>query len=373
MNDPQHYMRLALAEAKKGAGRTSPNPLVGAVIVRDGRIVGRGYHHKAGTPHAEIHALNEAKALAQGATLYVTLEPCNHTGRTPPCTEAILRAGIGQVVIGMPDLNPHVQGGGAAYLHNCGIVVSLGVLEHECAAINRPFIKHSRTGIPWIILKAGLSLDGRITCAPRQGEAITGAASNQFVHQLRDQVDALLIGVETALIDNPSLTTRLENKVRGQDPLRVVLDTHLRLPDNARMLCQDSLAQTWIFCGEKADQTREKQLQQAGARVIRTPAGEDNRVDMHQVFRYLGKHQISSVLVEGGSRIHGSLCQYGLIDELQLFYAPYIIGDGGTPLVQGYNRKEANILAEFSDIVVQQLGQDLHYRALIRQKTITGE
>ena len=373
MHDPQHYMRLALAEAKKGTGRTSPNPLVGAIVVRDGQIVGRGYHHKAGTPHAEIHALNEAKALAQGATLYVTLEPCNHTGRTPPCTEAILRAGIEQVVIGMPDPNPHVQGGGAAYLRSCGVLVSLGVLEHECAAINRPFIKHSQTGLPWIILKAGLSLDGRITCAPRQGEAITGVASNRVVHQLRDQVDALLIGVETALIDNPSLTTRLPGGVRGRDPIRVVLDTHLRLPETARMLCQDSLAQTWIFCGDRADQTRERQLQQVGARVIRTSAGADNRIDLHQVFRFLGDHQICSVLVEGGSRIHGSLCQYGLVDELHLFYAPYIIGDGGTPLVRGYNRKDANMLAELSDIVVQQLGHDLHYRALINKSPVMGE
>ena len=371
MTDHQRYMRLALDEAQKGAGRTSPNPLVGAIVVKGDRIVGRGYHHQAGTPHAEVHALAGAKELAHDATLYVTLEPCNHTGRTPPCTEAVLRAGIGQVVIGMSDPNPHVQGGGAAYLRSRGLDVKLGVLERECEAINRPFIKHTRTGLPWVILKAGLSLDGKITFSPRQGDAITGPESKQVVHRLRDQTDAILIGVETAIIDNPSLTTRLDGGRRGKDPLRVVLDTHLRLPGDARLLCQDSPAATWIVCSETADQERAKALERAGARIIRMPTGADNRVDLEQVFNYLGKNQICSVVVEGGSRIHGSLCQKGLADELQLFYAPCIVGDSGTPLVQGYSRKEAAFLTELSEITVQQLGRDLHYRALFRSAPVT--
>lgn len=371
MIDHQRYMRLALEEAKKATGRTSPNPLVGAIVVKDDQIVGRGYHHKAGTPHAEVHALADAKELARGATLYVTLEPCNHTGRTPPCTEAILRAGIDRVVIGMSDPNPNVQGGGAAFLCSRGLDVKLGVLARECEAINRPFIKHSHTGLPWIILKAGLSLDGKITFAPRQGEAITGPESKQAVHRLRDQVDAILIGVETALIDNPSLTTRLAGGHQGQDPLRVVLDTHLRLPDNAQMLCQNSSAATWIFCEETADQERARSLELAGARIIRMPAGSDRRVDMEQVFRFLGQNQICSVLVEGGSRVHGALYQNGLADELHLFYAPCIIGDGGIPLVQGYNHKEASFLTEVSNVTVQQLGRDLHYRALVRWIPVT--
>lgn len=363
-------MGFALEEAKKGVGRTSPNPAVGAVIVKDGMVVGRGYHKKAGTPHAEIHAIHDAGHATTDATLYVTLEPCNHTGRTPPCTEAILKAGIGRVVIGMSDLNPKVTGGGADYLLSRGVDVCSGILEQQCRDLNRPFIKHSTTGLPWIIMKAGLSLDGKITFLPGQGAALTGPESKRFVHQLRNQVDAILIGVETALIDNPSLTTRLEGIEETRDPVRIVLDSRLRLPADCRLITQASSAETWVFCGEQASGEKEAQLVKGGTRVFRLPVDGDNRIDLAEMLRFLGLKNITSVLVEGGARVHGAFYQQHLVDELLLFYAPFIIGDRGTPLVHGYSltgRTEAPLLSTTS---IQSLGNDVLFRALIQKEAL---
>ena len=232
----RHFMKLALQEARKGLGRTSPNPSVGAVVVRNGTIVGKGYHKKAGLPHAEPNALQDAGNKAEGSTIYVTLEPCNHAGRTPPCTRAILEAGIQRVVIGMADPNPKVTGSGADFLAAQGVAVTSGVLEYECCELNRPFIKHATTGLPWVIMKAGTSMDGRIAAGIGRQTAITGTESLHQVHLLRDRVDAILIGVETAITDDPSLTTRLGGRRPGRDPERIILDTNLRLLPAAKML-----------------------------------------------------------------------------------------------------------------------------------------
>lgn len=366
-------MDLALEEAKKGLGRTTPNPVVGAIIVKNGLIVGRGYHKKAGTPHAEIHAIQDAAGHSlKDATLFVTLEPCNHTGRTPPCTEAILMAGISRVVIGMSDLNPKVTGGGADYLQSRGVDVCSGILEQQCRDLNRPFIKHTTTGLPWIIMKAGLSLDGKITFLPGQGAALTGPESKRFVHQIRNQVDAILIGVETALIDNPSLTTRLEGVDETRDPVRIVMDSRLRLPADASMITQDSSAETWVFCGEQASREKEAHLVRSGARVFRMPLDGDNRIDLAEMLRFLGMKNITSILVEGGARVHGAFYQQQLVDELLLFYAPFIIGDRGTPLVHGYSltgRTKAPLLSTTS---IHPLGNDVLFRALIQKEELPG-
>ena len=362
--DSIYYMNLAMAEAIKGVGRTSPNPAVGAIIVKEGKIVGRGYHKKAGTPHAEIHAIENAGKSAKGATLYVTLEPCNHTGRTPPCTQAILQAGIVKVVIGMADPNPKVAGGGAEYLKNQGVEVHSGVLEQKCSAMNRPFTKHSATGIPWIIMKAGLSLDGKITFRPRQAAALTGTESKRYVHQVRNQVDAILIGIGTALIDNPSLTTRLENVEETRDPLRIVLDSFLRLPLDAHMLSQPSPAETWVFCGEQASRTKEMQLVQAGAKIFRMPLVGD-KINLSELLRFLGQKNIMSILVEGGSRVHGAFYHQNLVDELLLFYAPIIIGDQGTPLLHGYSLDQRTDVPLLRVTSIQSLGNDVFFNALI--------
>ena len=366
MDEHAQYMELALDEARKGLGRTSPNPAVGAVIVKDGRVVGRGYHKKAGTPHAEVNALMDAGPRAIGATLYVTLEPCNHTGRTPPCTHAILSSGITKVVIGMADPNPRVTGGGAQYLASRGIEMHSGVLGQQCQALNRPFIKHSATGLPWVLMKAGLSLDGKITFRRRQGEAITGSEAQRYVHRLRNQVDAILVGVETAIIDDPSLTTRLKGATETRDPLRIVLDTALRLPPEAHMLHQASAAETWVVCGEDAPRERATRLIDQGARICRVPVDAEGRVSLSAALSLLGGHSVTSLLVEGGARVHGAFYGQRLVDEVILLYGPFIIGDSGTPLVHGYRledggREHAPVLR---DVSVQLLGNDILVRAL---------
>jgi len=356
--DDPVYMRLALQEAEKGRGRTSPNPCVGAVIVRDGIVVGRGWHRRAGTPHAEVNAIADAGEYAAGATIYVTLEPCNHTGRTPPCTRAILDAGLARVVVGMPDPNPSVTGGGSAYLQSRGIAVESGVLEEECRAINRPFIKHSATGMPWVVMKAGMSLDGKITYRPGQGGRITGEASQEFSHGLRNTLDALLVGVETVIIDDPSLTTRLPETEDSRDPLRVVLDTNLRLSPDAVILSRQSEARTWIYCSPDAPADRKARLTDAGAIVnpVETTGG---RPDMRAVLAHLGSKDITSVLVEGGATIHGTLFENDLVDEVFLFTAPFFIGEKGTSLLAGFSGESAAACLRLNPVDCRKLGADL--------------
>lgn len=332
MIDPDsHFMKIALREARKGIGRTSPNPCVGAVVVKNGKLVSRGYHKKAGTPHAEIHALRAAGKQAENATIYVTLEPCNHTGRTPPCTRAIVASGIKRVVVGMIDPNPLVAGKGCDYLVEQGIEVKSHVLEQECREINYPFIKHITTGLPWVIMKAGCSLDGRIAAASGECSWITNEASRAEVHRIRNRVDAILVGVATAMSDDPSLTTRLKGR-KGHDPLRVVLDSNLRLDPAAKMLCQQSEAQTWIFCSKNVD-NKKIRLENAGARVIPIKNQDAGGVNLKEVLRFLGKSQINSLLVEGGGRIHGAFMRAGLVDQVTLFLAPLFLGSDAVAVV----------------------------------------
>lgn len=352
-------MRQALELARKGQGRTSPNPCVGSVIVLDNRVVGRGYHRKAGSPHAEIHAIADAGEQTKGATLYVTLEPCNHTGRTPPCTEAILLAGIARVVVGMLDPNPTVAGGGCRFLAEKGIDVATGILEKECREINRPFIKHVSSGIPWVVMKAGMSLDAKISPQEGRGGRITGTLSRKMTHQLRDSLDAILIGVETAIVDNPSLTTRLQEKEDARDPLRVILDTRLRLPPEAHLLQQKSSSPTWIFCGPDAPAENEQLLARAGAIIHRVRTDENNRLDLREVLASLGKTGVSSVLVEGGAGIHSSMLQENLVDEVFLFIAPVFFGQQGVSLLSSFEPdRSARATFRLHGVEVRQLGDD---------------
>lgn len=358
------YMQLALKEAAKGLGRTSPNPCVGAILVRDNTIIGRGYHEKAGTPHAEVNAIRDAGDKAKGATLYVTLEPCNHTGSTPPCTQAILSAGIIKVIIGTGDPNPSVAGGGAAYLHAMNVEVESGLLENECRALIRPFAKHVKTGFPWVTMKAGMSLDGKISFQEGYGGTITGSLSQHMVHTMRDSHDAVLIGVQTALIDDPSLTTRLPGN-SGRDPLRVILDTNLRLSPDSKMLKQQSSAPTWIFCGSNADVNKISSLEKSGAVIHKIDTGSDGRLVLQKVLKFLGQNKILSVLVEGGSVIHGSLLQKKLVDEAYLFVAPFFIGSGGTPLLQIYNTGKKDEVVSLQQPEIMKVGEDFLLKGLI--------
>jgi len=359
-----HFMRLALQEARKGVGRTSPNPSVGAVVVQDGIVVGKGYHKRAGLPHAEPNALQTAGKRARGATIYVTLEPCNHVGRTPPCTEAILKAGIKRVVIGMGDPNPKVTGRGGQYLAAHGVAVTFGVLEEQCREINLPFIKHSTTGLPWVIMKAGMSLDGRIAAGSGQRTPITGIQSRRQVHRLRNRVDAILIGVETALIDNPSLTTRLPGRRPGRDPERIILDTNLRLSPVATLLHQKSAAGTRIFCGPQGSAANRKALEQAGARVTQVGIDGDQGLDLHAVLTALGNSQINSLLVEGGGRVHGSFLRQRLVDEVYLFMAPVFFGAAGVPVVD-FVDSEIRFPPAIKYMQTRRLGEDIMIRGRI--------
>lgn len=359
------YMRLALLEARKGIGRTSPNPCVGAVIVKNGEIIAKGYHKKAGTPHAEIHALRAAGAAAEGATMYVTLEPCNHTGKTPPCSHAVAAAGIARVVVGMEDPNPLVDGTGITYLRDHGIEVVAGILADECRAINRPFIKHITTGLPWVVMKAGISLDGKLNYAQGESGWITGPQSVEKVHRLRNIHDAIMVGHATVAIDNPSLTTRLP-RGKGKDPIRIILDSTLDLALKTRSFTVDSDAPTWVFCAENSDQQRVKALTAIGVRVLRVSRDVHGLV-LREVFQCLGENGVTSVLVEGGAALHGAILREQLYDFATLFLAPVFAGEGGISLLSGYRATGRSDAVRLQSPIYTKIGEDvmisgcLHY------------
>ncbi|MBC8208057.1 MAG: bifunctional diaminohydroxyphosphoribosylaminopyrimidine deaminase/5-amino-6-(5-phosphoribosylamino)uracil reductase RibD [Desulfobulbaceae bacterium] len=359
LEEDQKFMRLALREARKGLGRTSPNPCVGALIVRENKVIATGYHRKAGTPHAEIHALRRAGELARGATIYVTLEPCNHTGRTPPCSRAVAQAGISRAVVGMEDPNPLVAGSGNEYLRSQGVQVLAGIMEKECRALNRPFIKHITTALPWVILKAGISLDGRITYQPSKGGAMTGPDSWRQVHRLRNRVDAILIGTNTALIDNPSLTTRLPQG-RGRDPLRVLLDSQLLLPETAKVLRLESEAETWVFCGPMADPEKRARLTLLeGVEVFQVQVDNNGRLDLLSILEELGRAGVNSLLVEGGAAILGAFLREKLADQLTFFLAPVLAGDQGLSVLQGFSAQERADAVSLAEVRYRRLGEDM--------------
>ncbi|MBI2876140.1 MAG: bifunctional diaminohydroxyphosphoribosylaminopyrimidine deaminase/5-amino-6-(5-phosphoribosylamino)uracil reductase RibD [Candidatus Tectomicrobia bacterium] len=330
-------MQAALALALKARGRTSPNPLVGAVIIQDGRIVGRGYHVCAGAPHAEVVALEEAGPQAAGATLYVNLEPCCHWGRTPPCTSALIRSGIQRVVVGMVDPNPRVSGKGIEQLQQAGIEVEVGLLEERARRDNEAFIKYITTGQPFVILKSAVSLDGKIATASRQSRWITSGRSRLESHKLRDQVDAILVGIETVLADDPQLTTRLWGR-KGRDARKIVVDSVLRIPLEARVLPanatredgQAPAAGVIIATTARASSEKARQLEAKGAQVLRV-GDRGGRVDLSELMRALGQQGIVSLLIEGGGEINAAALQAGLVDKVVFFIAPLLIGGGGAP------------------------------------------
>lgn len=318
----REVMAQAIAEAIRG--RPSPNPRVGAAIVRDGEIVALGHHRKAGEPHAEVDAIRNAGERANGSSLYVTLEPCNHHGRTGPCTEAIIVAGIARVVIGCHDPAPHVAGA-TDRLRAAGIEAEVGLLEDECTALVADFRKHIRTGLPFVTLKAAVTLDGKIATRTGDSKWITGEAARTEAHRLRDECDAVLVGVGTVLADDPKLTVR---HVEGRDPVRVVLDADLRTPPDAAVLGTgaESDSGTLIFHANDALPARREALDRPGVELI--PVGRHARgVDLAEVLRRLGKRDVVRLLVEGGAHVHGTLLDMGLADRAAIFMAPLIVGD----------------------------------------------
>jgi diaminohydroxyphosphoribosylaminopyrimidine deaminase/5-amino-6-(5-phosphoribosylamino)uracil reductase len=360
--DHRYYMRRALELARQGEGFTSPNPMVGAVVVKDGRIVGEGYHPAAGRPHAEVYALDAAGEEARGAILYVTLEPCNHTGRTPPCTAKIIRSGVGTVVTAMEDPNPRVAGGGHAALEAQGIRVHRGVCEKEARRLNEAFNKYICTGRPFVTVKCAATLDGRI--ATRTGDArwVTGPAARQHVHRLRHANDGILVGINTVRADDPSLTTRLPTEVQPnpRDPVRLVLDTHLSISKNAGILRLDSEAVTLIICADVVPAEDRAQIERPGVQVVPVATGNDGRVDLAALMDTLGAWEITSLLIEGGSQVLAAAFAAKIADKALFFYAPKILGgDDGIPICAGPSRDSMADSIRLTDVQVRRFDEDL--------------
>ncbi len=355
MKSHEAWMQQALNLARSTTGQTAPNPMVGAVVVKDGCLVGMGAHLKAGTPHAEVHALEMAGENAAGSTLYSTLEPCNHAGKTPPCTEKIISSGVKRVVIGCQDPDSRVAGKGIQRLKEAGIEVIVGILEKECKQINEAYFHHRQTGFPFITLKTATTLDGRIATASGHSKWITNSLSRERVHQLRHQHQALLVGIGTVLADDPQLTTRLPQG--GRNPLRVIVDSRLRTPADAQ-ITDVSKADTLIFTTEKRDQHKEAQLLSKGVQVMIAGAGP--RVDWEFVFRTLGDRGVISVLVEGGSEINASLLEGNWIHKVIAFLSPKLLG-GSSSLhsIGGKNPQKVSEAKKLKDITLERYGEDL--------------
>ena len=363
--DDRSYMNQALALAEKGLGWTSPNPMVGAVLVKDGRVVGRGYHQRAGGPHAEVNAIDHAGARARGTTLYVTLEPCNHVGRTPPCTHKILDAGIRRVVVAMADPNPGVRGGGNRYLQDNGIEVTTGICEKEARTLNEAFIAWVTTGRPFVVVKCAATLDGRIATRTGDSRWVTGPASRQFVHRLRHAVDGIMVGVETVKKDNPSLTTRLK-EAGGSDPTRIILDTHLSIPLTSKLLHQTSPAPTWVVCGTNAAADRQAALAATGARVVTAPL-KAGRIDLSALMQQLGEMGITSLLIEGGGMVIGSAFAADIVNKICFFYAPKILGgDDGIPICRGAGQERMHQSMAVHDLSVLRFDTDVMLQGYLK-------
>lgn len=350
------FMRLALELAEKARGRTSPNPLVGAVIVKDGKIIGTGYHKKAGTPHAEVHALAEARDMAKGADLYVTLEPCNHYGRTPPCTEAIIKAGIRRVFVAMQDPNPLVCGKGITRLRSQGIEVYEGIMEEEAQRQNEVFLKYIKAKIPFVALKTAISLDGKIATESGQSQWITGEEARLHVHILRNIYDAIIVGIGTVKADNPSLTCRLPDN-QGRDPVRIIIDSKLSISPDARILHLNSPSPTIIATTSQAPPERVKEIEKMANVMI---VNDGPFVSLPDLLRILGEKEITSVLVEGGGQINGTFLREQLVDKYYFYVSPRIIGGINAPgPFQGDGIKELNKSVDLTNLTLDHLGNDL--------------
>lgn len=358
-----HFMSLALRLAAKGRGKTSPNPMVGALVVKNGRIVGRGYHHGPGQPHAEILALNQAGSRARGATLYVTLEPCCHLlKRTPPCVPTVIQSGVRQVVVAMADPNPSVKGRGIAVLRRAGITVTTAVAQEEAAQLNHVYLHWAKTGRPYVILKAGMTLDGKVATAKGESRWITGPRARQDAHRLRSHVDAVVVGVGTVLKDNPTLTARLSDrplKLAPRQPLRIVLDSRLRTPPTATVCAKQGQAKTLIVTTSRASQSRRRPFERAGVEVVSLSL-KNRRVSLPALMTMLGKRGITSVLIEGGSTVNAAALRAKLVNHVVLYLAPTLMGGQDAKAVIGdRSPKRLAQALTLRHVTVRRIGKDL--------------
>lgn len=360
------YMELALHLAKSAEGQTGVNPMVGAVVVKDGRIIGMGAHLRQGQAHAEVHALNMAGGEAEGSTVYVTLEPCNHSGLTPPCTERLIHEKVKRVVIAALDPNPKVPGAGVNRLRDTGIEVITGVMRHEAEQLNEVFNKFITTGMPYVTLKSAMTLDGKLASRTGSSRWISGEASRLEVHRLRHTHQAILVGIGTVLADNPSLTTRLP--VDALNPIRVIIDARLEIPLDARVI-QDKSAPTFVVTTAAADREKVSALTMLGVEVLEAEAIRDGRVNLDQMLRLLAAKSISSILVEGGGRVNGTFLSNGLVDKVICYIAPKVIGGEKAPSVFHWPGEDLMSDAiDFDVISIETVGSDIRWVGVPRNR-----
>ncbi len=355
--DETMYMQLALTLAKSAKGQTGVNPLVGAVVVKEGRIVGTGVHLRQGEAHAEVHALNMAGIHTEDSTVYVTLEPCSHVGRTPPCAHRLIKDKVKRVVIATLDPNPVVTGNGVKLLRDAGIEVEVGLLQHEARQMNEVFNKYITKKLPFITLKAAMTLDGKIGTVNGDSRWISGEPSRLEVHRYRHEHQAIMVGIGTVIADNPQLTTRMQ--VEGSNPIRIVVDSMLRIPLDANVI-QDRQAKTIIVTTKDCDPNKKLALLNEGIEVIEVNAG--NQVDLKQALHFLAKKEISSILVEGGATLAGAMMERQLVDKFILYIAPKIVGGDKAPSIL----KMKGILnmsnaITFDNIGYEQVGNDMRF------------
>jgi diaminohydroxyphosphoribosylaminopyrimidine deaminase/5-amino-6-(5-phosphoribosylamino)uracil reductase len=360
----EKYMRVALRLAAKAKGRTSPNPMVGAVVVKSGRVIASAYHRKAGEPHAEALALQKAGMRAKGATLYVTLEPCSHVDkRTPPCAPIVIQSGVKRVVVSMIDPNPYVKGSGVRMLRKTGIEVTIGVLEDEAKKLNEVFIKYITTGMPFVTMKIAQTLDGKIATASGESQWITGEEARAEGHRLRDINDAILVGSNTVLKDDPSLTMRIRD---GKDPIRIVLDSRLRTPPTAKIIKQQSPAKTYIATLPSASREKMVALLDAGAEIILAKP-KDGKVDLKSLMKQIAGFGITSVLIEGGAEVHASALKAGIVDKVVMFVAPMLMtGHDSLGSIGGRSPKRLSNATKLRRVSTRFVGEDVMVEGYIR-------
>jgi diaminohydroxyphosphoribosylaminopyrimidine deaminase/5-amino-6-(5-phosphoribosylamino)uracil reductase len=366
----QAFMRRALRLAQKGRGKTAPNPMVGAVVVKNGAVVGEGFHPGPGAPHAEVIALNQAGKRAKGATLYINLEPCCHTEkRTPPCTEAILRSGIRRVVAAMTDPNPLVSGRGLDLLRKAGIEVTEGVRREKAERLNEIFIKYITTRRPFVILKVAMTLDGRIATADGSSRWITGEAARWEVHRLRSEVDAVLVGIGTVLADDPMLTARRPGM---KNPIRIVVDPHLRIPLKAKLVTSVSEAPTLLVTTSSASSEKIRKLEKEGVQVMLLPHSK-GKFSFEDLFERLGKGGVTSVLIEGGGTVNGTALRAGVVDKVIFYVAPkFLCGDDARSAVAGKAIPTLDDALKIEGIEIQKTGGDLRIEGYLKKRGTGG-
>ena len=352
------HMRAALALARRNLGAVWPNPAVGCVLVKEGRVVGRGWTQPGGRPHAETEALGRAGETARGATAYVSLEPCSHHGKTPPCAEALIAAGIARVVAAVEDPDPRVSGNGIARLRAAGIAVETGLCAAEAAELNAGFFCRIGQGRPLVTLKLATSLDGRIATATGESRWITGPAARARAHLLRATHDAVLVGTGTALADDPQLTCRLPG-LENRSPVRIVIDRHLRLPGKLRLFTEADQAPTWVATLASSDPARQQALRDAGVKIIAAEPDAANDIDLAVLLRRLGDEGLTRLLVEGGGRLAAALLRRGLVDRLVWLHAPMLLGGDGVPAVAELGLDRLADAPGFERLSTETLGADV--------------